>query len=369
MTNREIMKTKRNSILHLIVVLFLLSANTINSQDTYDHKEIGRYGKSSITHQELGNLNEYVLALGPVRNDSVTKTIRIQGKLMMTYYRGPDDASSFEIYTAYRELLISKQYEILFSCSKNECGNKFLGAFYTLAPFASDYGFDNSTPFTRGNPDFSYFLTAKKENEGTTNYVSLLVTQGWTKYPVYKLDVIETQKQLGNFSSNAPVNKKIAADKALADNSTPQDVDQKALKFGFQMASDSYFGLLLRAKHFEVGPKFQFTGYDGFPGNVKPDDLLMVGVHACYLFKPWEKIDIGLGLDLRHGIPLIENNPYIQYLDAGLLIKFDYFLNHRFIVSGLFYPFWVNVRETDVEDSFSLTAKIPTAGVAVSFLF
>jgi len=363
------MKTKRNSILHLIVVLFLLSANTIYSQDTYDHKEIGRYGKSSITHQELGNLNEYVLALGPVRNDSVTKTIRIQGKLMMTYYRGSDDASSFEIYTAYRELLISKQYEILFSCSKNECGNKFLGAFYTLAPFASDYGFDNSTPFTQGNPDFSYFLTAKKENEGTTNYVSLLVTQGWTKYPVYKLDIIETQKQLGNFSSNAPVDKKIVADKALEDNSTPQEFAQKSLKFGFQMASDSYFGVLLKAKHFEFSPKFQIFSYDGFPGNSKPNDLLMVGGHASYLFILQDRIDIGVGLDIRQGIPLNGNITYKQYLDAGLRINFNYALNQRFMISGLFFPFWLNVTETDVADSFSLSARIPTAGVAVSFLF
>ena len=347
----------------------MVNANTIYSQDTYDHKEIGRYGKSSITHQELSNLNEYVLALGPVRNDSVTKTMRIQGKLMMTLYRAPDDASSFEVFTAYRELLVSKQYDILFICAKNECGTKFLSAIYKLAPFASDYGWNNSAPITNGTQDFSYALTAKKEKDGNTTYVNLIVSQGWQNYPVYKLDIIEVQQRLGNISSILP-NNEIATDvKVSQDKSMTQDAVQKPFRVGFQMASDSYFGILLKLKHFELSPKFQVIAYDGFPGNSKPDDLLMVGGHASYLFILSDKIDIGFGLDIRQGIPLNGNTTYKQYMDAGLRINFNYNLNQRFMVSGLFYPFWVNVIETDVEDSFSLTAKIPTAGIAVSFLF
>ena len=51
--------------------------------------------------------------------------------------------------------------EIVFSCEKSACGEGFLKAFYGLAPFANDPGWDNSAPITNGNPDFSYVLVAR----------------------------------------------------------------------------------------------------------------------------------------------------------------------------------------------------------------
>jgi hypothetical protein len=39
------------------------------------------------------------------------------------------------------------------------------------------------------------------------------------------------------------------------------------------------------------------------------------------------------------------------------------------LVSGVLHPVWIMVRETSAADSFTLEAKIPKTGVAVSFLF
>ena len=119
----------------------------------------------------------------------------------MTLYSGPEDASAFEVITAYRKLLQSDEFDILFSCENAACCGQFLEAFYNLAPFANDPGWNNSSPITQGNPDTSYVLVAKSENEGKTMYVSLIVSQGWWSYPVYKLDIAEVQEFEGKISS------------------------------------------------------------------------------------------------------------------------------------------------------------------------
>ncbi|NLN29690.1 MAG: hypothetical protein GX158_00395 [Bacteroidales bacterium] len=148
-----------------------------------------------------------------------------------------------------------------------------------------------------------------------------------------------------------------------------KDEDNGALRFGFHMSGDSYFGLLLRARHFEFVIKGYAELFDGFPEGFRPDDMLMIGGHISYLFRPWEKADIGIGLDLRQGISVTGNIKYVQYIDAGPVLSFNYRPGKHFVLSGLFYPFWLNTRETDMDDSFSLTVQIPRASVALGFLF
>lgn len=356
-----------------MMVLVIISAFGVNAQEKSDHPEIGRYGESSILHQELGNLNEYTLALGAVTDEAVTETLKITGKLMMTLYRGADDVSAFEIYTAYKEFFNSNGYEILFTCSKEQCGDKFLSAFYDLAPFASDYGWNNSAPITRGNSDFSYVITAKKEKGAGTTYVNLIVSQGWWKYPVYKLDVIEVQKQLGKISSVATGREVAAGDRGVSE-APPRETKTESsapatVRVGLQMSSDSYFGLIIKAKHLEFSPKGKFFGYDGYPDGFRPDDLLMIGAHLSWLQPLKDKIEFGLGLDFRQGIPVTGDTNYKLFIDAGLRISFNYSPVSRFMISGIFHPFWVRTRETYEDDSFTLDATIPTAAVAVSFIF
>ncbi|HOF21019.1 MAG TPA: hypothetical protein PLO24_07175 [Bacteroidales bacterium] len=390
------MKKRKSSVLIFFIVLVLLNfLNVIpgNSQKASDHAEIGRYGTSSISYQELANFNEYKLALGPVRNDSVSEILKIQGKVMMTLYQGPADASSYEIYHAYRDLLISKQYDILYSCSGTECGTAFLSPLYKLSAFAYDHGYNNSAPITQGSQDFSYLITARKSTGEKTTYVSLIVSHGWFKYPVYKLDVIEMQKPGGKISSIQAAKEDVPSDRTVPDRSgtlhekvagrpaeavspamTPdrspeRDEDAGAVRFGFHMSADSYFGLLLRARHFEFVIKGYADLFDGFPEGYRPDDFLMIGGHISYLFRPWEKADIGVGLDLRQGISITGNIKYVQYIDAGPVLSFNYSPGKHFVISGLFYPVWLNTRETDMDDSFSLAVQIPRASVALGFLF
>jgi len=95
----------------------------------------------------------------------------------------------------------------------------------------------------------------------------------------------------------------------------------------------------------------------------------MIGAHASFLFKPFENIDLGLGVEVRRGIKLSGDTDYVQYMDGGPRLSINYNLGKHILLSGVLYPAWVVVRETTLADSFTLDAKIPYASVAVGFLF
>jgi hypothetical protein len=158
-------------------------------------------------------------------------------------------------------------------------------------------------------------------------------------------------------------------DRRLSELSLSRQTAGGSVRFGLQMASDSFFGIVLYANRFELSAKVQSMLFDGFLNEEKPDDFLMVGGHAGYLFKPADDVDLSVGLDARQGIMLTGDQEYKQYLDAGLRLGFNCHLGRRFMVSALLYPVWLNVRETEVADSYSLAVKIPSAGVAASFFF
>ncbi|MBN2554108.1 MAG: hypothetical protein JXB06_15125 [Spirochaetales bacterium] len=361
------MNTGRSTILMLGALIFLLCVPLLYSLEVYDHPEIGRYENSSIIHQESSNFNQYRLGLAAAQDEKFSETLTVEGKVTMTLYSGPEDASSFEIIRAYEKLLRSRDFEILFSCGKTDCGGQFLEAFYALAPFASDPGWNNSAPITQGNAESSYVLVAKSQSEETTMYVSIIVSQGWWSYPVYKLDVVEVQEFEGKISSVAgPEGETGDTGKAPPEPRAPV---RRPLRFGLQLSSDSYFGFLVYANRFEVSAKAQAMLYD-YPGSTDPDDgILMVGAHTSFLFKPTDNADLGVGVEVRRGIKLSGNIDYVQYMDGGPRLSLNYHLGEHILLSGVLYPAWVVVRETSVADSFTLDAKIPSAAVAVGFLF
>lgn len=356
----------------LITMVLLLGAGAAHAAQIYDHPLIGRYQGSTAIHQEESRLNEYMLGLGAVRDGKVTETLEVTGKVMMTLYRGPDNASSFEVVSAYRKLLQAKGFEVLFSCEKSACGEKYLAAFYGLAPFANDPGWNNSAPITQGNGEFSYVLVARSGSGSNLTYVSLIVSQGWWTYPVYKLDVVEVQEQAGGITSEVGPGKEPGT--GPSGERTAGPLERRPVQFGVQMASDGYFGLVLCANWFEVCTKVQAVFYDGFPLNDWPDNsMIMLGGHASYLFRLSEQTDVSIGMDVRQGVTLIPHpttpTVYEQYMDAGPRIGFNYHLGERFMLSGAVYPFWAVVRETDVDDSYNLTITAPTAAIAVSVYF
>lgn len=361
------MNKHKPAIVLFSVALLVFCAGSTYSLEAYDHPQIGRYEGSSIIHQESSNFDRYKVGISAAEDGTISETLPVAGKVLMTLYSGPEDASAFEVLTAYRKQLQSSQFDILFSCENAACGGQFLKAFYDLAPFANDPGWNNSSPITQGNPDASYVLVAKSENQGKTMYVSIIVSQGWWSYPVYKLDVVEVQEFEGKISSVTGPGKDAADDvREPVEPSTGGGAPRRPLRFGVQLSSDSFFGFLLCANRFEVSAKAQATLYDK---PTDPDEILMIGAHASFLFKPFENIDLGLGVEVRRGIKLSGPIDYVQYMDGGPRLSINYHLGEHILLSGVLYPAWVVVRETTVADSFTLDAKIPYASVAVGFLF
>jgi hypothetical protein len=164
------------------------------AQKSSDHPLIGRVEGSTLEHQEVSNLNQYKLGTGSVVNDTVNVVMDIEGKVTMSWYKA-ENLSSFEIVKTYREMLKSKGFELIFSCDKGNCGKNAAGSYYSLAPFISDYGYNNSAPITHGSDDATYITVAKGMIDGKVFYVNIIVTQGWWKFPVYKIDVIEMVKK------------------------------------------------------------------------------------------------------------------------------------------------------------------------------
>lgn len=285
-------------VITFIMFLYIFKAYSI---DYSDHAEIGRYESSSIIHQEIGNYNRYIEGLKAVQDGSVIETKQVEGKVTMTLYQGPADASWLEIIKTYKETLETKGYDILFYCEASGCGKDFLTAYYDLAPFAHNPGWENSAPITQGNSDTSGILTAELKSKEDTTFVSLIVSQGWWQFPVYKLDVVELKKHEGIILSDAKVD--MVTDDTKGDRSEKQKDDFQRMRFGVQAASDFFLGIVFYAVHFELCMETLAMIFDGYPDNQRPDNYLMLGGHIAYLFLfPQNNISFGIGFNAHQGI-------------------------------------------------------------------
>jgi len=203
------------NIIYVAVCLFLLSGiENLRAQDgpdTSDHPMITRYTGSVIDGYELHEFNEYILPIGPAIKDDKgnrvpSEKLSLEGQITRILYRGPEERSTLEIYRNYRAALESAGFEVLFSCSDEECGRLFHWLLYKDKKMikttkTSGAAFDK--------PQDIRYLSAKKTTEdGKVIHVSLLVAIDsiWTKKPVTLLEVVESKPMdTGMVSVNAEV--------------------------------------------------------------------------------------------------------------------------------------------------------------------
>ena len=140
-----------------------------------------------------------------------------------------------------------------------------------------------------------------------------------------------------------------------------------AFDFGIQMSSDTTFGIIMYADSFEASIKGQAVLHDNNAAST--DDPLVLGAHAGYLINMQDgKSSISIGFDGRVGFSL-GDAVYEQYIDAGPRIAVNHRLSENFMITGIVFPFWVHVFETDAADSYELTATVPSAALAAAFFF
>jgi len=190
-----------------VTLIFLLPAVTSSalaqqdSPSTADHPVVSRYSGSFIDGQEVLDFTAYTLAVGPAVKNSdgqpvPSEKISLEGQVTRTLYRGPKERSTLEIQRNYQAALESAGFEILFTCSSNECGKLFHWIFY------HDMGQRIRGTKTSGSafdiPQDLRYIAAKGVAGNKTVHVSVLVAfdagfSQLSKQPVSLVEVIESE--------------------------------------------------------------------------------------------------------------------------------------------------------------------------------
>lgn len=172
-----------------------------DSPGTADHPVVSRYSGSFIDGQQLLNFAAYTLPVGPAVKDAEgqrvpSDALSLEGKVTRTLYRGPKERTTLEILRNYQSAIESAGFELLYTCSGDDCGRLFHWLFYKereqriLSTKTSGSAFDM--------PQDLHYLAAKGTAGGRTVHISVLVAfdggfSKLSKQPVTLLEVIESE--------------------------------------------------------------------------------------------------------------------------------------------------------------------------------
>jgi len=182
------------------LLLFVFTSSLINqnvfAQDvsgSSDHPMVSRYDGSSITDYDFREFDEYEILLGKVvhapgepDNRKVESSEILEGKVTKISYYLPEDRSTLEVFRNYDDALKAAGFEILFTCSKNECGGRAFN--HKVVKYSGGFA-DNYSE--------QRFLAAKLARDEGDVYVSLYTVKntgggGPDRNHIYtQVDVIE----------------------------------------------------------------------------------------------------------------------------------------------------------------------------------
>jgi OOP family OmpA-OmpF porin len=88
-----------------------------------DHPLIKPYpgSRGGITAQR--EFDEYELITGPIKDQKLTKSLHLEGKVTEIQYSKPEGRSVLEVYRNYETALKQAGFQILFACKGRECGS------------------------------------------------------------------------------------------------------------------------------------------------------------------------------------------------------------------------------------------------------
>jgi OOP family OmpA-OmpF porin len=177
----------------LMVVLPLLSTTGAIAEDiagSADHPLVPRYEGSEILAYETNAFDEFTLIAGPTRaadSDVIPppivskRPIDLEGEITHLMYGAPEGRTALEVFRNYEGAIADAGFEILFSCSEEECGQGFNRV---MNP-------DVQSDVLLYDTEQRY-LAAQMSGEQGDVYLSLYVTEyDPTNRAYMKLDVIE----------------------------------------------------------------------------------------------------------------------------------------------------------------------------------
>ncbi len=168
-----------------ITLFFLILAVGLIGQYSYaedvagssDHPMVSRYDGSSITDYDFREFDEYEILLGKVKRDPDDPASKIaessedlEGKTTKISYYLPEDRSTLEVFRNYEDALKAAGFEILFTCSNNDCGGRDFN--HKVVKYKHGFG-DNyseqrflAAKLTRGEGDVYVSLYTVKNTSG-----------------------------------------------------------------------------------------------------------------------------------------------------------------------------------------------------------
>jgi OOP family OmpA-OmpF porin len=120
----------KNTFRALIVTILLLygaipgKAQDHDKAGSKDHPLVSRYPGSVIKDYTQKEYDEFILQLGKVKSGRYEKSQHLEGKITRIYYRAPAGRSVLEVFRNYENALRGAGFEILYSCIKEECGDR-----------------------------------------------------------------------------------------------------------------------------------------------------------------------------------------------------------------------------------------------------
>ena len=95
-------------------------------QGSKDHPLLSRYPGSYIDHYSTTDFDQYKIATGPLKNNTVP-TITIEGKITEITYRIPSNSSTLQILRNYQQALEKGGFKKTLACDTlKECGGDFM---------------------------------------------------------------------------------------------------------------------------------------------------------------------------------------------------------------------------------------------------
>lgn len=199
----------KKTLICFAALALALCAAAACAQAPQDHPLAGRIDGSELWQQNFNKTHPYTVITGPVKDGQISSKIELVGKATLTQYKGTKDNSTFGVHANYKDFLQKNGFQILFSCGKGECGDGFAEKFWDENPvIGNDTGLGPS--LTHANKDTQYYLSAKKTTPDLTIYVCVYTISGWWEFPVYRVDVIESEPEGSVILTAESIEKSIA---------------------------------------------------------------------------------------------------------------------------------------------------------------
>ena len=156
----------------MVATVITATSNAIAEND--GHPLITAFEGSYIESQEVKEFDKQQLVIGKVQQNGTVKTEKIEGKVTRIDYRDPDNRSSLERMRNYEQALKKGGFEIIYNCSKEECGPEI--QIETIGYY----------------PPERYLTAFLKRKEGNV-WIGVFVAAGpWTKIRIVEEKPMET---------------------------------------------------------------------------------------------------------------------------------------------------------------------------------